>query len=118
MNNKLVLAGLLFTNVLFATENFKKDISYTCINTHVLQQGQKIDIKKKEAEKNPFVFTIKKDKLYTQTNAVFDYKMSRGDMSSYSNADYMLLLTKNLELGLVPRKSRGQIQYYFKCENN
>ena len=42
--------------------------------------------------------------------------MKKGPMSSYSNSEYMLLLTPNMQLGLVPRKARGAVQFYFSCK--
>lgn len=112
---KLLTLGLLFTGTLFASENFKENVDYLCINTHSIVKGEKFDVKTKDAQNNPLIITVKENKIYTSDKTVFNYLMKREDMSSYSNEDFMLLLTKDLELGLVPKKSRGQLQYYFKC---
>lgn len=113
---KLLVTIFLFTTAIFASEGFKKDVEYICLNTHMLSQGKKYESNTQEALKNPFIFTIKKDKLITVKNSVFDYKMQRGDMASYSNNNYMLLLIKNNELGLVPKKAKGSLQYFFECK--
>ena len=113
---KLLLISLCLSSI-FANESFEKNKQYTCLNTNNIQQGKQINVDPAEANKKPFVFSIKDDKLITKDNVVFNFKMDKGQMSSYSNAEYMLLLTPNLQLGLVPRKSRGSIQYYFSCKN-
>lgn len=110
---KLLISIFIFTSALFAFEN---DKDYTCLNVHVMKQGTKHMIKKEEAEKNPFDFKISNNQLVSSRNVVFDFKMKKGDMSSYSNKDYMLLLMKNEELGLVPKQGRGQLQFYFQCK--
>lgn len=112
---KLLVIWLGVVGILFANEIFLEDIEYQCINTHSIQKGVQINVDSKEAQNNPFMFTIREKKLYPKENAVFNFMMRNGEMSSYSNADYMLLLTKDLVMGLVPKKSRGQLQYYFKC---
>ena len=115
---KLILTGLLVASSLFASADFEKNIEYQCINTYSIQQDKKIEAKKNEAEKKPLVITIRDDKIHTKENAVFNFLMQRGEMSSYSNSDFMLLLTKDLKLGLVPKKARGQLQYYFDCKKS
>lgn len=112
---KVLLPILFFVSSLFASENFKKNIEYVCINTHSIQHGENIKAKKEESKKHPFIFTLKKDKLFTANNMEFNFMMEKGDMSSYSNSEFMLLLSPNQELGLVPKKARGQVQFYFKC---
>ena len=111
---KIVLITLCVSS-LFASASFEKNKQYNCLNTHSIQQGQQIKADPKEANKQPFIFTIKENKLIANNNAVFDFKMEKGPMSSYSNADYMLLLTPNMVLGLVPRKAKGAVQFYFAC---
>ena len=112
---KLILLSLCVSSI-FAKGSFEKNQPYTCLNTHSIQQGQQIKADPKEAKKQPFNFSIKENKLIANNDAVFDFKMKKGPMSSYSNADYMLLLTPNMELGLVPRKARGAVQFYFSCK--
>ena len=112
---KLLVTWLLLVASLFANEKFLDNIEYKCINTHSIQKGVEINVNEKEAQGNPFMFTIKEKKLYTKNNIVFNFMMKNGELSSYSNADFMLLLTKDLGMGLVPKKSRGQLQYYFQC---
>ncbi len=111
---KLVLLTL-WVSSMFSSGTFENNKQYSCINTHNIQQGQRMNIDQKEANKQPFIFSIKEDKLITSNNVIFDFKMKKGPMSSYSNADYMLLLTPNMQIGLVPRKSKGSVQYYFSC---
>jgi len=111
---KLVLITLCVSSI-FAKGTFEKNKQYTCLNTHSFQQGQQINVDPKEASKQPFIFSIKENQLIANNNAIFDFKMKKGPMSSYSNADYMLLLTPNMQLGLVPRKAKGAVQYYFNC---
>ena len=106
----------LMAGVLFASEHFEKNNEYICLNTYSIESGKRFEVKKEEAIKKPLYVFLKEDKLYINKNMEFTYKMKRGDMLSYSNADLMLLLTNNLGLGLVPKKARGQQQYFFKCE--
>lgn len=114
---KLILLSLCISSI-FANETFEKNTKYTCINTHNIQQGQRMNINQNEASQQLFVFTIKEDKLITDDNVMFDFKMKKGVMTSYSNVDYMLLLTPKLQIGLVPKKARGSVQYYFSCTSN
>ena len=113
---KKILLLTLVTSSLFAEQTFQKNIPYTCLNTHNIQQGQRMNINPEEAMKQPFIFTIKKNKIVTKDNISFDFKMKKGPMTSYSNADYMLLLTPKMQIGLVPRKGKGAFQYYFSCK--
>ena len=113
---KILLATFLFVSVLFADEGFEIDSEYICFNTHTMKQGQKYTVKKEDSANNPFVFALKDNQLITKNKVVFDFKMQKEDMASYSNEAYMLLLLKNKELGLVPKKARGQVQYYFQCK--
>jgi hypothetical protein len=113
---KKILLATLCVSSMFASASFDKNKQYTCINSHNIQQGQQISVDPKDAGKHPFIFTIKEDKLIANNNNTFDFKMKRGLMSSYSNTDYMLLLTPGMVLGLVPRKSKGSVQYYFTCK--
>lgn len=116
---KLVLMTFC-VSALFANSSlkgsFEKNKHYTCINTHNIQQGQRINIDPKQASKEPFDFSIKADKLITNDNMIFNFKMKKGLVSSYSNPDFMLLLTPNMQIGLVPKKARGSVQYYFSCK--
>ena len=52
----------------------RKNKQYTCLNTHSIQQGQQINADPKEASKQPFIFTIKENKLIANNNTVFDFK--------------------------------------------
>lgn len=113
---KLLLLTLLLAASSFASEGFEKDSEYVCFNTHTMQQGQKYSVKKEDSADKPFIFTIKDNQLITANNITFDFRMEKGDMASYSNDAYMLLLLKNKELGLVPKKAKGQVQYYFQCK--
>ena len=113
---KLLLIGL-FTASMFASESFEKNKEYTCLNTHSIQQGQQINVEEKDASKKPFIFTIKENKLVANNNMTFDFKMKREAMSSYSNSEYMLLLTPGMVLGLVPREAKGSVQFYFTCKS-
>ena len=114
--NKLVLIALCASS-LYADGSFKKNIQYSCLNTHNMQHGQRMNIDQKEASEQPFLFIIKEDKIVTNDNIVFDFKMKKGLMSSYSNSVYMLLLTPDMVMGLVPRKAKGSVQYYFSCKS-
>ena len=113
---KRIMMISLFASVMFAGASFETNKQYTCLNTHNIQQGQEVKVNPNEAKKKPFVFTINDNKLVSTDNVVFDFKMQRGTMSSYSNAHYMLLLTQGMQLGLVPRKSQGAAQFYFQCQ--
>ena len=115
---KLILTVLLAASSLIASSDFEKNIEYKCINTYSIQQDKKIEANKQDAENKPLIITIEHDKIYTQEKAVFNFLMQRGEMSSYSNSDFMLLLTKDLKLGLVPKKAKGQLQYYFDCKKS
>lgn len=112
---KFLLFPILLGASLFAS-GFEKNKLYTCINTYNMEQGQKVLVKHNEAKDKPFVFTLKENKLITKDNIEFDFKIKRGEMLSYSNAEYMLLLMPNSDLGLVPKKARGQLQFYFSCK--
>ncbi len=111
---KLLLIPMFLTSIL-ANDVFEQNKEYTCLNTHNIQQGKQYNVDPKEAAKQAFNFTIKEDKLIAN-NTTFDFKMKKGPMSSYSNAEYMLLLTPGNVLGLVPRKAKGSVQFYFKCK--
>lgn len=113
---KRILCGLAITGSLISADGFSNDVKYTCLNTQVVKSGQTTMVEEKEAKKNPFVFSITGDKLKTKENQVFDFKMARGGMKSYSNDKYMLLLMPDKKLGLVPKDSRGRLQYYFQCK--
>ena len=113
---KKMIMIVLCASTLFANTSFEKNKEYRCLNTHNIQQGQEVNVDPKQANKQPFIFSIKDEKLVTNNNIVFDFKMQRGPMSSYSNAQYMLLLTPNLGLGLVPKKAKGSVQFYFDCK--
>ena len=113
---KLIIMTLLLAGFGFAAEVFEKDTQYTCLNTHNVQDGQEVPVDAKEASERPFIFMIKEDKLLTLDKTVFNFKMKKGLMSAYSNSKYMLLLTPNMVLGLVPMKARGSAQFYFSCK--
>lgn len=115
---KLIISALVLSATLYANNTFEKNVQYICLNTHNIEQGVKVDADSQNAKNIPFVFTIKENKLVTSANIEFNYMMSNGNMISYSNAAYMLLLQENLNLGLVPKKSRGAVQFYFKCAKN
>ena len=115
-NMKLLFIALFTMTALFANNTFKKNIQYTCINTHTIQEGQTFQANEKEAKNKPFIFTINEQGIQTKENVHFNFMMSNGPMSSYSNTQYMLLLTPDLVVGLVPKKSRGSLQFYFKCQ--
>lgn len=112
---KLLLLALLTLQV-FANDTFVKGIKYTCFNTATVQEGKTFKVPEEEALKRPFIFTIMDNKIITRDKIEFNFMMKKEQMSSYSNKDYMLLLTKNLELGLVPKEARGSLQFYFKCK--
>ncbi|OUR72882.1 hypothetical protein A9Q76_02960 [Arcobacter sp. 31_11_sub10_T18] len=115
---KLLLTLLLFASSIFASENFKKNTDYICLNTHTVQQGKTYDVKMEDALKNPFEIILKDDKLITKDKVEFTFKMQRGEMLSYSNQDLMLLLQGKLSLGLIPKKAKGSLQYYFQCKED
>ena len=112
---KLLLISLCISSM-FASDTFDKNKEYTCLNTYNTIQGKKTGVDPKQASEQPFIFTIKEDKIYANHNIVLDFKMQQDDMYSYSNSKYMLLLTPGHTLGLVPRESKGSVQYFFKCE--
>lgn len=110
--------GFLFIGCLaFAGNEFKHNLEYTCLNTAIVENGVKKEVDFVKSLERPFIFKIEEKKLITTNNIVFDYKMEKNDLVSYSNDSFMLLLMKEKELGLVPKKSRGQIQYIFKCKS-
>lgn len=111
---KFILLSLIITSV-FAKQIFIKNNEYTCFNTTTVQDGKTFSVPKKDSIKKPFIFTIIDKKIITREKVEFNFMMKKEQMSSYSNKDYMLLLTKNLELGLVPKEARGRTQFYFKC---
>ena len=113
---KIAIGILLATSMLFASNSFEKNKEYTCLNTIIQENGVKHDADMAKSLERPFIFTIKGNQLKTVNNVAFDFKMKKGDMESYSNKDFMLLLMKDNELGLVPKESRGQVQYFFKCK--
>lgn len=115
---KLILTILLFTSIIYANENFEKNIEYICFNTLTMKHGERYRVDKEESINKAFIFSLKEDKLITTKNEIFNFKVEKSQMVSYSNEDNMLLLLQNMELGLVPKKEKGQIQYYFKCKVN
>lgn len=114
---KIAMGILLASTFVFANSGFNENEKYTCLNTIVIENGKKQEVDMSKSIERPFIFTIKGKKLTTVNNEIFDFKMAKEDMASYSNDSYMLLLMKNNELGIVPKKARGQIQYFFKCKN-
>jgi hypothetical protein len=113
---KLLLSFFIFATSIFASDSFEIGNDYVCFNTYTMKQGEKYTVKKEDSADKPFVFNLKEDKLVSAQNVTFDFKMQKGDMASYANEGYMLLLLKNNELGLVPKKARGQVQYFFQCK--
>ena len=113
---KIAIGILLATSILFAGSSFEKNKKYTCLNTLVQENGVKHEVDMAKSLDRPFIFTIKGNQLKTVDDVSFDFKMEKGDMESYSNADYMLLLMTKNQLGLVPKKSKGQVQYFFQCK--
>ena len=111
-----VLCGLLLSGALYAGDGFIKGVEYTCLNTETIESGKAYKIKKEDAEKNLFIFTLKEDNLTTKDGTELTFKMKKGDLLSYSNEELMLLLMKDKKLGIVPKKSKGQLQYYYKCK--
>lgn len=112
---KLLLTISLLASIAFSKEGFEIDKEYICFNTLTMKQGEKYIVKKEDSANKPFVFSLKEDKIITQNNVTFDFKMQKENMASYANEAYMLLLLENNELGLVPKKARGQVQYFFQC---
>jgi len=115
---KRLIVLLFALSPFLLAQSFEKDTQYNCLNTHTIKQGEKFEVKKEDALKKPLIFILKKDKLYTSRNMEFDFRMQRGGMLSYSNEDLMLLLTPGNILGIVPKKARGQLQLFFKCEKS
>lgn len=115
---RLILVGLLFASSLFANDIFKKKTEYICLNTHYIQGVTKNAVDKKESEANPFIFTIKKKSIYSNNEDKFRFMNKSRFIHNYSNKDYSLILSKNHELSLLPKKFRGQIQLIFKCKEN
>ena len=115
---KFITILFLMAASLIASENFKKDTPYLCLNTHTVQQGKTYNVKPEDAKKKPLEMSLKGDKLITKDNVEFSFKMQRGEMLSYSNQDLMLLLQGKLSLGLIPKKAKGSLQYYFQCKEN
>lgn len=115
---KLLLSTLLLSASVYSSDVFEKDTQYICLNTHNIEQGKQVQADPVTAKARPFIFTIKDNKLITSSNVEFNFMMQKGKMFSYSNTEYMLLLQDKLNLGLVPKKSRGSVQFYFKCAKN
>lgn len=116
---KVILVGLILVSSLFAGEKtFKKNTEYKCLNTHYVQGVKSSPISKKEAEANPFIFTIKKKSIYSNNEERFDFSTNSRFIHIYNNKDYTLMLSKNHELSLVPKNLRGQIQFNFECKEN
>ena len=113
---KLVLRSMLIASSMFASSSFKDNVEYTCLNTYNIEKGQRFDIPKKVALNKPFKITISDNKIHTSENSVFSFLMKKDDMRSYADKDFMVLLTSGQKMGLVPKASRGQLQYYFQCE--
>ncbi len=114
---KYIFAILALSSFLFAQTSFKKDVEYRCLNTQRVDKGQTIDVSVEEAKSKEFVFILQGQQLITKERVVFDFRMEKGPMMSYANSDYMLLLLPNLSMGLVPKKSKGQLQLYYTCSD-
>lgn len=114
---KIGIGILLASSLMFASNEFKQNVEYTCLNTAIVENGKKQEVLFSKSLDMPFIFTIKGKELKTVNNITFDYKMEKDDLISYSNDTFMLLLMKNNELGLVPKEAKGQVQYLFKCRS-
>ena len=112
---KYLLALLLLSPALFASKVFEQNIKYTCLNTYNIIQGKRITLSYDEAIKKPLKIMLHKNKLYSSADEIYEFKMKKNELISYSNEKTMLLLDINLGLGLVPKKGRGAYQYYYQC---
>ena len=113
---KLILTTVLLASSMFASSNFEDNVEYKCLNSYNIEKGKRFNITKEVALNKPLYITIKDNKIHTSEKAVFSFLMQKDDMKSYSDENFMVLLMKGKNMGLVPKKSRGQLQYYFKCE--
>ena len=107
----------LLSSFLLANQAFKQNTKYICLKIKAVKQGISSDIIKEDAQKEPFSFILKENKLNAKDYKTFEFRMKRQGMSSYSNKDFMLLLLEDMSLGLVPKSSKGQVQNYYKCES-
>lgn len=114
---KIAISFLLASSLLLASNEFKQNTEYTCLNTAVVEEGVKKEVDFGKSLEMPFIFTIEDKKLKTANNIIFNYQMEKDDLVSYSNDTFMLLLMKENELGLIPKESKGQVQYLFKCKS-
>ena len=89
---KFITILFLIETSLTASENFKKDTPYLCLNTHTVQQCKTYNVKPEDAKKKPLEMSLKGDKLITKDNIEITFKMKRGDILYYSNQNLMLLL--------------------------
>lgn len=112
-----IISGLILASSLLIASSFEQDVDYVCQNTAVVEGGEKTELDMSKSLGMPFSFTIKGKELISTNGSIFDYKMQRNEMVSYSNIEFMLLLMPENELALVPRESKGQVQYLFKCES-
>ncbi len=115
---KFIVAILALSSFIWANQNFKQDVEYRCLNIQKVQQGQTINVPENEAKDREFVFILQNQKLITKERVSFDFRMKKGPMQSYANDDYMLLLLPEQTMGLVPKKSKGQLQLYYKCRSD
>lgn len=115
---RIILIGFLFASSLFANEIFKKETEYKCLNTFYIQSGGKNAVNKKDSEENPFIFTIKNGNIHSNNERVFKFMSNSRFIYTYTNPDYTLMLSKNHEMSLVPKKLRGQLQLDFQCKEN
>ncbi len=113
MRYLLTLAFL--SMALFASKVFEQNIKYTCLNTYNIIDGKRITLSYEEAVIKPINIMLNKNKLYSSSEEIYEFKMKKNELISYSNKKSMLLLDINLGLGLVPKKGRGAYQYYYQC---
>ena len=114
MKHMMIL--ILFLSTLYSKVIFEKNTKYTCSNTYNIHNGKQIYANVLESQIKPFSFTIKREMIITSNNIIYDFRMQRGARVAYSNDHYLLLLTPDMEVGLVPKKQKGAIQFYFTCK--
>lgn len=113
-----VLLGILgLSALLFANNEFKENINYTCLNTQTIKDGKTFQIPEDQAKARPFDFVVNGKKLSTTEKTEFEFKLAKDGMKSYSNDDFILLLQPNMLLGLIPKYEKGKIQYFFRCQS-
>ena len=116
---KIVISILLSTSFIFANSSFNEAKEYTCLHTTIIKNGFKKEVDFLQSFESPFIFTIKNKELISTDNDIFTFESKKEDegIVLYTNENFNLFLLKDEKVSFVPKKSKEQTKYIFKCKN-